>query len=112
MSAVAVIPSLIPLIVVAAMRRAEAQIHRQLSEAGAVTAQTAIPLTPSRSLERRRLPSLVDGGAVRLTADGRYFLDADGWSRYRSHRRRRALLAASVVVALLGLGVGVFFVMQ
>jgi hypothetical protein len=112
MSAAAVIPSLVPLLVVVAMRRAEARIHRRLADAGAFTGESAIQLSLSRSLERRRLQGLIRGGAVRLTADSRHFLDADGWSNYQQNRRRRALLAMSVVVALIGIGVAVFYVMR
>jgi hypothetical protein len=107
MSAAATISSLIPLFVVAAMRRAEARIHRQLADARAFTADSAIRLSVGGSFDRRRLQGLVHGGAVRLTADSRHFLDADGWSTYRRNRRRRALLALCVVVALIGIGVAV-----
>ena len=112
MSAAALIPSLIPLFVVVAMRRAEANIYRQLAAAGAVTAESAIQLSPSRSLERRRLDGLIRGGAVRLTANSRHFLDVDGWNSYHQHRRRRALLAMSVAVALVGIAFAVILVMQ
>ena len=112
MSVAAVIPSLIPLFVVVAMRRAEANIYRQLAAAGAFTAESAIQLSPSRSLERRRLDGLIRGGAVRLTASSRYFLDADGWNSYHRNRRRRALLAMSVVVALVGVAFAVILVMR
>jgi hypothetical protein len=112
MSAAAVIPSLLPLLMVVAMRRAEASIHRQLANAGAFTAESAIQLSPSRSLERRRLQGLVRGGVVRLTLNSRHFLDADGWSMYQRNRRRRVLLAMSVVVALLGVAVALSSVMR
>lgn len=111
MSAVAVVPSLLPLIVVVAMRRAEASLHRQLVDARAFTAESAIPLAPRRSLERRRLQGLIRGGAVRLASNGRHFLDADGWSSYQRRRRRRVLLASSVVVALVGIGLAVLGLM-
>lgn len=107
MSGAAAITSFLPMLMVAAMRRAEARICRQLTEAGAVTAETAILLTPGRSIDRRRLAGLIQGGAVRMTADSRHFLDADGWSRYQGERRRRALLALTVVVALIGVTVAV-----
>jgi hypothetical protein len=103
MSAAAVIPSLLPLFIAIAMRRAEASIYRQLANVGAVTAESAIQLSPCRSIERRRLHSLIRGGAVRVTTNSLHFLDARGWIRYRRNRRRRALLAISVVVALLGI---------
>jgi hypothetical protein len=112
MSAAAVIPSLIPLFVVIAMRRAEASIHRQLADARAFTAESAIQLSLRRSFERRRLQGLIRGGAVRLTADSRHFLDADGWSNYQRNRRRRGLLAMSVALAIIGMGVAVLCVMR
>ena len=112
MSVASFIPSLIPLIVVAAMRRAEERIHGQLADARAFTAETAIPLSPGRSMERRRLEGLIRGGAVRQTANGRHFIDADGWSNYRLNRRRRALIALSVVLALVGIGLAVLFSMR
>lgn len=102
MSAAALIPSLLPLFVVAAMRRAEARIHRQLADARAFTAESSIPLSLGRSMDRRRLHGLIRGGAVRVTANSLHFLDADGWSNYQGNRRRRVLLVLSVVVALVG----------
>ena len=110
MSAAAVIPSLIPLLVVVAMRRAEARIHRQLADAGAVTAESAIQLSPGRSFERTRLQGLIRGGAVRLTANSRYFLDAEGWNSYQRNRQRRVLFALSVIVALIGVAVAVLLI--
>jgi hypothetical protein len=112
MSAAAAIPSLIPLFVVIAMRRAEARIYRQLADAGAFSAESAIQLSPGRSLERRRLQGLIRGNAVRLTANSRHFLYVDGWSSYQRNRRRRVLLALSVVVALIGGAVAVVCVMR
>jgi hypothetical protein len=112
MSAAAVIQSLVPVFVGIAIRRAEARIYRQLADAGAFTAESAIPLSLSRSLERRRIQGLMRGGAVHLTANGRHFLDADGWSNYLLRRRRRVLLVMSVVVALVGIGVAVSWVIR
>jgi hypothetical protein len=112
MSAAATISSLVPLIMVVAMRRAEARICRQLADAGAFTTESAIQLSPSRSIERRRLQGLIRGGAVRLTANSGHFLDADGWSSYQRRRRHRVLFVMSVVVALVGIGFAVLFVMR
>jgi hypothetical protein len=108
----AVIPTLLPLFIAVAIRRAEQCIHRQLTDARAFTAESAVPLSPSRSIERRRLQSLIRGGAVRLTANSHHFLDADGWERHLSNRRRRVLFALSVIAALLGIAVAVFFFMR
>src|SRR5262249_2079166 len=112
MSAAAAIPSLIPLFVVAAMRRAEARIYRQLVDARALTAESAIQLSLSRSIDRRRLQGLIHGGAVRLAANSRHFLDPDGWGNYQRNRRRRGLLALSIVVAFVGVGFAVLYVMR
>ena len=112
MSAVAVIPSLLPLLVVASMRRAEARIHRQLVDARAFTAESAIELSTKRSFDRRRLDDLIHGGAVRLAANRRHFLDNDGWVNYQRARHRRAMLAASVALALVGVGFGVAWSMR
>ena len=111
MSAAATIPSLIPLLMVLLMRRAEARIYRQLADAGAFAAESAFQLPLGRSLERSRLQGLIRGGAVRLTADSRHFIDADGWSDYQRNRRHRAMLAVSVIAALIGIGVAVFYIM-
>lgn len=112
MSAAALIPSLLPLVVVAAMRRAEARIRRRFDEARAFDAESAIPLPLDRSIERRRIESLTDRGAVHRTADGLYFLDVEGWDRYRSDRRRRGLVALSVLVAVVGIGIAVLLILQ
>ena len=108
MSAVVIVPSLLPMIVVAAMRRAERRIYRQLDEARAFAPESAIPLTVGRSIDRRRLECLVGAGAVRLNAGGLHYLDTDGWTRFQRQRRRRRLRAMSVALALIGVGIGVF----
>lgn len=111
MSAAAAFSSLIPLFVVTAMRRAEARIHRQLAEAKAFTAESAIELPLGRAMDRRRLAGLVEGGAVRVTPNRRHFLDADGWADYQRRRRRRVQLALAVVVALVGIVFAVAWMM-
>jgi hypothetical protein len=59
-------------------------------------------MSPGRSIEQKRLQSLIRGGAVRLNANSRYFLDTDGWSTYRSNRRRRARFAMTIILTLAG----------
>lgn len=111
MSAVATITSLIPLFVVAAMRRAEARIHRQLTDARAFDAESSIQLSLKRSMDRRRLEGLIHGGAVRLTSNSLYFLDAEGWENYQRNRRRRVLFALSVVLSLVAVGLTVVWIL-
>ena len=103
MHAGAVIPTLLPLFIAIVIKRTEARIYRQLADAQAFTAESAVQLLPNRSIEKRRLQHLIRGGAVRLAANGHHFLDADGWNRYQSNRRRRGLLAMSVVLAVVGI---------
>ncbi len=112
MSAAAIIPSLLPLFVVIAMRRAEARIHRQLVDASAFTAQSAIELSLARSMDRRRLRGLMDGGAVRGTADRRHFLDREGWDAYQRGKRRRTLTAVCIVIVLLGVVLAVVWTLR
>ena len=105
MSAAAMIPTLLPLFIAIVIRRTEERIHGQLADAGAFSAESAVQLSASRSLESRRLQHLIRGGAVRPAANGHYYLDAEGWNKYQSNRKRRVLLAVSVLVALGGITV-------
>lgn len=100
MSVAAVFPSLLPMFVVVAIRRAEQRIHRQLADAGAVTADSAIQLSLGRAFDGSRLEALVRSGAVRVAADQRHYLDAEGWNRHQLARRRRVLLVLSVILPL------------
>ncbi len=97
------VPTLIPLFVALAIKRAEERIHRQLADARALTAESAIAFSAGGSLGKRRLQRLVRKGAVGVAENGRYYLNTDGWEAYRSSRRRRGLFALLVVVALVGI---------
>jgi hypothetical protein len=112
MSAATLVPSLMPLLMVVAMRRAEARIYRQLADAQALSAESAIQLPLQRSFDRRRLEGLVKGGAVRPAADSRHFLDPEGWERYQRTRRRRGLIALAIVVALVCAVLAVAYAMR
>lgn len=103
----AFIPTIFPLFIVIAIKRAEERIHRQLSEARATTAETAIALSTTRSIDQRRLEHLVRGGAVRVNASGLHYLDADGWRRHLEARRRRVFVALTIVLVLLGVGIAI-----
>lgn len=110
MSAVATIfPSVLPILMVVAMRRAEARIHRQFEDAGAFAAESAIRVSFRRSLDKRRLEGLVRGGAVRVAAEGCHFLDREGWSDFQSNRRRRVVLAIAIVLAAIGIAAAAVF---
>lgn len=63
---------------------------------------TVLLRSPGRSIVQKRLQSLIRGEAMRLNANSRYFLDTDGWSTYRSNRRRRARFAMTIILTLAG----------
>lgn len=89
-------PSLLPLFVVVlvvAMRRPATMLRRR----GAVSADTAQPLTDLRGRDEQRLRRLVDQGVVRATPDGRYYYDAEG---QRALLRARLPLMIVLLVAL------------
>lgn len=109
MTVAPLIPSLLPLFVVAAMKRAEKRIYRQLFEAHALSAESGIALSVPRSVDRRRLEGLIGAGAVRLNANGLHFLDVDGWGEFQRNRRRRVKIALIVVAALIGIGLAVLY---
>lgn len=112
MAAHTVIPSLIPIFVAVAMRRAEERIRKQLVDAGALTPETAIALTPTRSMDSRRLKGLMDGGAVRRTTSGLHYLDEGGWNAYLANRQQRAMVAVGVVLALIAVSAVVFYLVK
>lgn len=113
MSAVAtLIPSLLPLCMVIAMRRAEQRICRQLTEAGAFTAESAIQVSLERSIDRRRLEGLVGGGAIHPAAGGRHFLDPEGLCKFHDNRQRRVIIAGAIVVSLIGIGIATVFALR
>ena len=108
MSSGASIATLLPLFMAVAMIRAERRIHRQLVDAGALTPESAVPLSLSRSMDSRRLQHLIRRGAVRVAANGHYYLDVEGWSKHLSNRKRRVLIAVSVIaVVLVGIAAAV-----
>lgn len=112
MAAPALIPSLLPLIMVAAMRRAEERIRKQLVDAGALTPEKAIALTFKRSMDSRRLKGLMDGGAVRRTTSGLHYLDEGGWAAYMSNRQQRAMVTVGVVLALIAVSAVVLYLVK
>ena len=101
------VPTFLPMIIALAIQRAERRIRQDLLDAGAVSASGAVPLSYDRLLRRKRLRRLIDAGAVREVEPGRYYLDEVEWTRYRHDRRRRGLVAVSIVFALGGLAFAV-----
>ena len=82
---------------------AERRIVRRLRRSGAVDSASAASLSAWSPLIRLRLAWLLRSGAVVGTAAGRYYLDDEGFARYRRRRKHRALTVLAVMLPLLGL---------
>ena len=85
-------------ILAAAMTRTDHKLLARLREAQATSPDRAVQLDALSGFAAMRLRRLTDGGAVVATADGRHFLDEEGWQVYRAERRRRAYGAIAVVL--------------
>ena len=79
---------------------AEKRILRRLRRHGATDAGSAAPLSVSSPLIRWRLDRLLRSGAVVRTTPDHFYLDSEGFARYRRRRRRRAMAVLSVVLPL------------
>lgn len=79
---------------------AEHRLARGLSRAGATTPGAAQPVSSTRAIDGRALERLAAAGAVRDAGGGRYWLDEAAYGAYRGERRRRALIAVAVVLAI------------
>lgn len=85
-----------------AMLAAERRIVRRLRRAGATTPDRATTLALWSPVIRLRLARLVRSGAVISSSADRFYLDPDGFARYRRRRRRRALTVLAVLLPLMG----------
>ena len=86
--------------VVAMARRAERTIVQTLREAGATSADRAVPLSVGRPGGRMALRRLLRREAVRESGD-RYWLDERAYEAMRDGRRVRAVFALIIVAAIL-----------
>jgi len=82
------------------MLAAERRIIRNLRRAAAVGPDTAVPLSLWSPAARFRLARMRNAGAVVDAGSGRFYLDEEGFHRYRRARRRRAFRVLAVVLAL------------
>ena len=94
-------------VVVAMARQAERRIVETLREHGALSADRAVPLVPSRPGGRMALKRLVRGRSVRESGD-RYWLDETAYEAMRETRRIRGVFAliivGLIVAAILAIG--------
>jgi hypothetical protein len=97
-------------VLVIALVASERRLLRRLRAAAAVSPETATSLPPFRSpVTRFRMARLQKSGAVVAAGDGRFYLDAAAYARYRRARQQRAFkviaVASSVMLFLWWRGV-------
>lgn len=85
-----------------AFAAAERRIVRTLVRAAASSPDSSTPLLLRSPFTRLRLARLRRAGAVVAAAPGRFYLDPDGFARYRHNRRRRAVMVVAVLLPLIG----------
>jgi len=92
-----------PYPVLAGARR---RVVRRLEREGAVSPETARPLSDLTRIERGRLARLLELGAIQEAGAKGYWLDRERYAVYADHKRRITILA---VIAIL---VALFFVVE
>lgn len=84
------------------MSQARTDMIDHLRGAGATAEGDAVTLQPQRHSERRALSFLTGRGIVRLTGEGRYWLDEEAEAAWRRESRTRTglmILGAAAAVA-------------
>ena len=74
---------------------------RRLREAGAVSPETAVDLEQIGLRNSRVLQRLARREVVRLNPQGKYYLDVAAAEEFRKNRRRWALTALLIILAIL-----------
>lgn len=85
-----------------AAARGRRQVARDLREAGALSADAALPYAPPSRLAARALERMLRDGVVRETGAGVYWLDEPAYAARLAAFRRRALVllaAATTIMA-------------
>lgn len=81
----------------------ERRMIRRLRAADAVSAAHPAPLSVDTPVARYRLWRLLRAGAVVEASPGLYYLNRDGYERYRDVRRKRVLAVMAILLAILTL---------
>jgi len=84
---------------------ARRRVVRRLEREGALSPETARPLTDLSRIERGRVARLIELGAVHETASSRFWLDRERYALYADHQRRIAILVLLAVLVVLFLAV-------
>ena len=92
--------SVLPVLFAALVLRTDRRIVGHLRQVQALSLQSAVPLHPRPPLGGWRLRRLASEGAICLVVPASYYLDENGYARYRKRRRRRVVLVVSILIPL------------
>lgn len=84
----------------AMVARARRTVIRHLTEADAITPETAVAYTPARGLEKQALRRLVKAGAVHEVAGGKLWLDEPATDAVLKRVRKRIGIGVALGVAV------------
>jgi hypothetical protein len=90
-------------VLAAAVLGTDRRILRRLRAARATSPGEAVVITSGSPLMRWRLGRLAGAGALHSVEHDRYYLDEEGWRRFRQRRRLRALRIIGVALVLAAL---------
>ena len=92
----------LPALLAAVILATDRKILRRLREAGATSPARAVLFHPPGPIGRARLRRMITGGAVKETG-GHVYLDEAGYGRWRTARRKRALIVVTIMICLIGI---------
>lgn len=85
-------------------QRSRSDVAAHFLDAGATSPDNALTYQPQRHAERRALAYLMGQGVVRLTQEGRHWIDADAAEAWKRETTTRvALIAGGTLAAVAGL---------
>lgn len=85
-------------------QRSRSEVVAHFLNASATAPENALTYQPQRHAERRALAYLMGNGVVRLTQEGRHWIDADAAAAWkRDTTTRVALVAGGTLAAVAGL---------
>ena len=91
-----------PPTIAAAMRRGRRSVVDHLTSVGATGADKAVTYQPQDHPQRKGLAYLMGQEVVRMTKEGRYWLDEEAADEWRRSTRTQAAIIAGGAVAALG----------
>jgi len=97
--------TVLPIVVVAKIRREERRLVEWFRARGALDAERAVTLTGTDRIAGWVHRRLQNAGAIRA-AGARYYFDESSYAAFRARRRQRAMIVLACL--LVGIAIGVF----